>query len=49
MIGSIIIGELQVDVLNGSSGISSDNKARYHRLTGFIALLKITLERPIVL
>ena len=38
----VAIGVLRVDVLNGSSGILSDNKARYHRPTGFNALLEIT-------
>ena len=33
------VGELRVDVLNG---FLSNNKARYHRLTGFNALLEIT-------
>ena len=31
------IGELRVDVSNGSADILSDNKARYHRPTGFTA------------
>ena len=47
------IGELQVNVLNGSSGFLNDNKARYHRPTGVTALLEITkhmlLESPSVL
>ena len=45
-----IIGELRVDVLKGSLGFLSDNKASYHRQKGFTALLEITkqmlLERP---
>ena len=36
------LGELLVDVLNGSSGILSENKACYHRPAGFIVLLEIT-------
>ena len=36
------IGELQVDILDVYSGILSDNKACYHRSTGFTALLEIT-------
>ena len=47
------IDELRVDVLNGSSGFLSGNKARYHRPTGFTALLETTkhmlLESPSVL
>ena len=46
----MLLGELRVDVLNG---VLSDNKARYHRPTGFTALLEITkhmlLGSPIVL
>ena len=37
-----LIRELRVDVLNGYSGFLSDNKACYHRLTGYNALLEIT-------
>ena len=36
-----LIGDLREDVLNGSSGFLSDNKACYRSLTGFTALLEI--------
>ena len=40
---SLAIGELRVDLLNVSSGVLSDNTARYHRPTGFTTLLKIII------
>ena len=36
------IGELRVDLQDVYSGILSDNKACYHRPTGFTALLEMT-------
>ena len=39
-IGSAQMGELRVDLLNVSSGILSDNEARYHRPIGLTALLE---------